>query len=187
MWVCSIWGRDSACAGTVPMCCEGGPTFRPMRGDIDGPAFRCLSRCWAPHSGLRHHTGFLAGKSAPERCDPGDRSPAFTNEALWIGWQAAYRVRFWLHMAERCADQDDMEHVSLRLSGLMQRPELIPARLLAALVTPEFHRGEGFSRLFLDSPWSSGRLLTLPATIPAIPQVFHLRISLRIHLHRGVI
>ena len=66
--------------------------------------------------------------------------------------------------------------------GLMQRPELIPARLLAALVTPEFHRGEGFSRLFLDSPWPSGRLLTLPATIPAIPQVLHLPISLGIHL-----
>ena len=71
--------------------------------------------------------------------------------------------------------------------GLMQRPELIPARLLAALVTPEFHRGEGFSRLFLDSPWPSGRLLTLPATILAIPQVLHLPISLGIHLHRGVI
>ena len=68
---------------------------------------------------------------------------------------------------------------------MMQRPELIPARLLAALVTPEFHRGEGFSRLFLDSPWSSGRLLTLLATIPAIPQVLHLRISLHIHLHRS--
>lgn len=70
---------------------------------------------------------------------------------------------------------------------LMQRPELIPARLLAALVTPEFHRGEGFSRLFLDSPWPSGRLLTLSATIPAIPQVLHLPISLGIHLHRSVI
>ena len=68
---------------------------------------------------------------------------------------------------------------------LMQMPELIPARLLAALVTPEFHRGEGFSRLFLDSPWPSGRLLTLPAMIPAIPQVLHLPISLGIHLHRG--
>lgn len=71
--------------------------------------------------------------------------------------------------------------------GLMQRPELIPARLLAALVTPEFHRGEGFSRLFLDSPWPSGRLLTSPATIPAIPQVLHLPISLGIHLHRPAI
>lgn len=65
---------------------------------------------------------------------------------------------------------------------LMQRPELIPARLLAALVTPEFHRGEGFSRLFLDSPWPSGRLLALPATIPAIPQVLHLPVSPGIHL-----
>jgi hypothetical protein len=26
-------------------------------------------------------------------------------------------VRFWPHMAERCADQDDLEHVSLRLVG----------------------------------------------------------------------
>nr|DAG83694.1 MAG TPA: hypothetical protein [Caudoviricetes sp.] len=61
-------------------------------------------------------------------------------------------------------------------------PELIPAWLLAALVTPEFHRGEGFSRLFSDSPWPSGRLLTLPATIPAIPQVLHLPVSPGIHL-----
>ena len=68
----------------------------------------------------------------------------------------------------------------------MQRPELIPARLLAALVTPEFHRGEGFSRLFLDSPWPSGRLLTLPATIPAIPQVLHLPVSPGIHLRVAV-
>lgn len=53
-------------------------------------------------------------------------------------------------------------------------------------MTPEFHRGEGFSRLFLDSPWPSGRLLTLPATIPAIPQVLHLPISLGIHLRVAV-
>lgn len=93
---------------------RGGPTFRPMRGDIDGPTVRCL-----PDDGRRLQAYgttrvFLAGKSAPERCDPGDRSPAFTNEALWIGWLAAFRVRFWPHMAERCADQDDLEHVSLR-------------------------------------------------------------------------
>jgi len=37
-----MFGGGSACAGTTPMCFEGWPTFRPMRGDIDGLAVRCL-------------------------------------------------------------------------------------------------------------------------------------------------
>lgn len=86
-----------------------------MRGHILGPAFRCLSGCWAQPSGLLRHTGFEAGRSAPERCDPGGCSPALTHLRQWIGWQAAFRLRFWPRMAERCADQDDLEHVVLRL------------------------------------------------------------------------
>lgn len=48
-------------------------------------------------------------------------------------------------------------------------------------MTPEFHRGEGFSSCLLGPPWSFGRLLNMvPTKIPAAHQVLHLRISLRI-------
>ena len=58
---------------------------------------------------------FWAGSAAPEHCDPGDTSPVLAMKAQWIGWQAVISWRFWPRMAKRCADQDDLEHVILRL------------------------------------------------------------------------
>lgn len=55
------------------------------------------------------------GSSLQNGYCPGGYSPALAVGANWIGWQAAFRLRFWPRMAERCADQDQKEHVILRL------------------------------------------------------------------------
>jgi hypothetical protein len=94
---------------------DGLPVARPMRGDIDdllSAACMGVGRSLQAFCATR---GLLAGKGCQNRPDPGNRSPALTHFRLWIGWQAGRDRRFWPNMTQRCADQDDLEHVFLRL------------------------------------------------------------------------
>lgn len=66
---------------------------------------------------MQWFSAFGSGQRTPERTLTLGTSPALTMEAQWIGWQAVIRWRFWPRMAERCADQEDLEHGDLRFMG----------------------------------------------------------------------
>jgi len=53
----------------------------------------------------------------------------------WTGWQAVIRWRFWPRMAERCADQEDLEHAILQLEGC--RWPALPGTYQAWPLVPE--------------------------------------------------
>lgn len=105
-WVCCVSG-DRRRSGGLPVA-------RLMRGDIGATFGRCLFGVGRSLQAYCAARGFLAGKSAPERCDPVGTSPVQAVCALWIGGQLCPSVRFWLHMAKRGTDQDDQKHGFLR-------------------------------------------------------------------------
>ena len=52
-----VWPAMPSDSPAVFVFVWGGPTFRLMRGNIVGPAVRCLYECWAQPSGLLRHAG----------------------------------------------------------------------------------------------------------------------------------
>ena len=55
--MCRVWPAMPSDSPAVFFFRWFRPTFRMMRGDIYGPAFRCLLGCWAKPSGLLRHAG----------------------------------------------------------------------------------------------------------------------------------
>lgn len=78
---------------------------------------------------------FGSGQRTPERTLTLNTSPVLTDMAQWIGWQAGWDRRFWPHMTQRCADQDDLEHGVLQLGCGAEGRRVIHDRIVSG-----FHR-----------------------------------------------
>jgi hypothetical protein len=125
--------------------------------DVKGRVFRAKARGFPGLSSIGsmpyQSREFLAGHSLQNGLCPDGCSPSLSMTAQWTGRQAAFRMRFWPHVAERCADQDEKEHVVLQLGCGMHRgviwPVLISGLAISGLSDTGVSPGRRFQPLIV--------------------------------------